>query len=1223
MTLRWRHLAAITVIAVLAVGGGGALWVQSERADDELRTRALDDAAKRGLQVGSAMAGRIDALVGGMDVGLQRVRDAWLAAGGAADAAAAVDAVARSVVDALPRGLAAYLSVVDANGRVVYATVDGALGVDVGDREHFREQQRASDDRLRIGAPMRARLVEGWTFIVNRPLRRGGRFAGTVNLSVDTEGLARELAALQLAPGEIVALVDGHGRLLARTPNQASAVGTVMPADRPFLAPGAAAQGTYRAASRVDDVPRLFAWQRLGDRDLTLVVGLSEDAILAPLDAQRARHRTINATVWALLLLLGAVAAALVRREAGRQAQTQAQLERSHARQALIAELATLPAVADGDVEAVAAFVTERTSAALGTPRAGVWLFDAAARTLVCRDLYTSHTGVHEHGATLDADAVAAEFEWLRRSKVLAAEDALADPRTAAYADLYLRPLGIRALLDVGLWRGDAPAGILCFERFDGPHRWPADDIAFACQVADQLSLALSNERRRRTEDELRRKEAQLAEAQQIARVGSWDLDLSSGRASWSAEEFRLLGHEPGAVEPGVEAFMAAVHPDDRERVAAAMQRAMTPGSDGRYAVEHRVRTPAGERIVDERGQVVFAADGRAERMIGTTTDVTERKRTERLLAAINEAQARFIARAPEGEIFGGLLAATLALTESEYGFIGEVLRAPDGRLTVKAHGLDAAAPLAEARRLLERHAPSDMVFGNLDNLFGRVVTERALVVANDVAHDARAAGTPPEHPPIRHFMGVPLTEGDEVRGLIALANRPGGYDASMLPALQPLMTACVNMFGLLQVERERAQAQAALNALNATLEARVAERTAEAEQARREAERANAAKSDFLSQMSHELRTPLNAVLGFSQLLEMSPLRGDQAAHVREVLRAGRQLLELIDEILDLARVEAGKVRLAPEPVALGALVAECVQMLRPMAQQGDVAVHVAVDPAAVVHADRARLRQVLLNLLTNAVKYNRRGGEVTVDAQCAPAPAAAGGDAGGWEVRVTDTGAGLTEAQIGRLFQPFERLDAARSRVAGTGIGLSVCKRLVELMGGRIGVRSEPGRGSTFWFWMPRADAEAGTEPATAAASAASPPSAAPRGRPRRVLYVEDHPANQRLLADALATRGDIDLAIAGDADAALEAAASAPPDLLLLDIQLPGCDGYELLRRLRAMGCDAPAVAVSANAMPADVARGRAAGFVEYLAKPLDLRQLLDVVEAQLEARRAATA
>jgi PAS domain S-box-containing protein len=999
-------------------------------------------------------------------------------------------------------------------------------------------------------------------------------------------------------------------------------MGTVMPPDRPFLAPGAAPQGTYRAASHIDDVPRLFAWQWLEGRDLTLVVGLSEDAILAPLEAQRARHRTVNATVWALLLLLGAAAAVLVRREAGRQTQTQAQLERSQARQALIAELATLPAVAEGDVEAVAAFVTERASAALGTPRAGVWLFDDAGDTLVCRDLYSARTCVHERGATLDAEAVAAEFEWLRRSKVLAADDALADPRTAALVERYLRPLGIRALLDVGLWRGDAPAGILCFERFDGPYRWPTDDIAFACQVADQLSLALSNERRRRTEDALRRKEAQLAEAQQIAHVGSWDLDLASGRASWSAEEFRLLGYEPGAVEPGVEAFMAAVHPDDRERVAAAMQRAMTPGCDGRYAVEHRVRTPAGERIVDERGQVVFAADGRAQRMIGTTMDVTERKRTERLLAAINEAQARFIARAPEDEIFGGLLAATLALTGSEMGFIGEVLRTPDGRLTVKAHGLDAAAPTVGARRLLEEYAPSDMVFGSLDHLFGRVVTERALVVANDVAHDAYAAGTPPEYPPIRHFMGVPLTDGDEVRGLIALANRPGGYDASMLPALQPLMTACVNMFGSLQVERERAQAQAALNALNATLEARVAERTAEAEQARRQAERANAAKSDFLSQMSHELRTPLNAVLGFSQLLEMSPLRSDQAAHVREVLRAGRQLLELIDEILDLARVEAGKVRLAPEAVALGALAAECVQMLGPMAQQADVAVHVAVEPAAVVRADRARLRQVLLNLLTNAVKYNRRGGEVTVDAQCTPAQGP--GDAGGWEVRVTDTGTGLTEDQIGRLFQPFERLDAARSRVAGTGIGLSVCKRLVELMGGRIGVRSEPGRGSTFWFWLPRADAAAGADPAAAAASAASPPPlAAPRGRPRRVLYAEDHPANQRLLADALAQCGDIDLAIAGDADAALEAAASAPPDLLLLDIQLPGCDGYELLRRLRTMGCDAPAVAVSANAMPADVARGRAAGFVEYLAKPLDLRQLLDVVEAQLEARRAATA
>lgn len=252
---------------------------------------------------------------------------------------------------------------------------------------------------------------------------------------------------------------------------------------------------------------------------------------------------------------------------------------------------------------------------------------------------------------------------------------------------------------------------------------------------------------------------------------------------------------------------------------------------------------------------------------------------------------------------------------------------------------------------------------------------------------------------------------------------------------------------------------EAALEELTQHLEARIEQRTQALDDARREAERANAAKSEFLSQMSHELRTPLNAMLGFGQLLEMSQLKAVDAEHLQEVMRAGRHLVHLIDEILDLATVEAGRTPIERASVALRPLVDQCVRLLGPLAQAAGVALEVEDLPrGAAVEGDAARLKQVLLNLLSNGIKYNRPRGRVRISLHhCAD-------DAKRWELRVADSGAGLTGEQIDRLFQPFERLDAARTGIEGTGIGLALARRLTELMDGRLDVQSVPGHGSTF---------------------------------------------------------------------------------------------------------------------------------------------------------------
>jgi PAS domain S-box-containing protein len=382
---------------------------------------------------------------------------------------------------------------------------------------------------------------------------------------------------------------------------------------------------------------------------------------------------------------------------------------------------------------------------------------------------------------------------------------------------------------------------------------------------------------------------------------------------------------------------------------------------------------------------------------------------------------------------------------------------------------------------------------------------------------------------------------------------------------------------------------------------------------ARDEAERANQAKSQFLSQMSHELRTPLNAILGFGQLIESDPahpLALHQQSWVGEILRGAQHLLNLINEILDLGRIEAGGLALSPEPVPLQALADECLALVRPLALASEVELPAAADAlaACAVQADRTRLKQVLLNLLGNAIKYNRQGGRVQLLARR---------DAREWWVGVRDSGPGIGQADLPRLFEPFERLSAAQGPVEGTGIGLALCRRLVQAMGGSIGVDSEPGRGSTFWFRLPEATPAQGVLTATAPLQLPVPgvPDApAPR---HTVLYIEDNPVNVALMQAMLARLPEVELVTAALPAEGLRLAQQLRPALVLLDIQLPGMDGFEVLARLRAQEATRAltVVAVSANALSSDIEAARAAGFAGYLTKPLSLDLLLDTVSQRL--------
>jgi PAS domain S-box-containing protein len=370
-----------------------------------------------------------------------------------------------------------------------------------------------------------------------------------------------------------------------------------------------------------------------------------------------------------------------------------------------------------------------------------------------------------------------------------------------------------------------------------------------------------------------------------------------------------------------------------------------------------------------------------------------------------------------------------------------------------------------------------------------------------------------------------------------------------------------------------------------------------EAETARRDAENANRAKSEFLSRMSHELRTPLNAILGFGQILEQQSLTPMQREGVAYVLKGGRHLLELINEVLDISRVEAGRMELSMEAVDVADLVEEACALVRPLgAERGIEVTPHRMGLAHHVVADRQRLRQVVFNLLSNAIKYNRREGRVEVSGELRP------GDR--LRIAVRDTGYGMAPEDLARLFTPFERLRATSTEIEGTGLGLAVSQRLASAMAGTLAVESTVGVGSVFYVEFPLAQCP--LERAAVTEFDASSPSEPMEGSKRTVLYIEDNSSNLRLLEVFFADRGDVDLLTAKDGKTGLDRAREEEPDLILLDLHLPEMSGTEVLARLKrsALTREIPVIIVSADATPTQIDRLRTAGAEAFLTKPLNL-------------------
>jgi len=409
----------------------------------------------------------------------------------------------------------------------------------------------------------------------------------------------------------------------------------------------------------------------------------------------------------------------------------------------------------------------------------------------------------------------------------------------------------------------------------------------------------------------------------------------------------------------------------------------------------------------------------------------------------------------------------------------------------------------------------------------------------------------------------------------------------------------------------ERKLVERTLQRSNEELEKMVQQRTDEYLHAKLEAERSNKAKSEFLSSMSHELRTPMNAILGFSQIIAMDTKRDTVEAHINEIYNAGRHLMDLINQILELSKIESGTLDVSIENIQIGDLFNECLTLLKPLSEKSNITLinngkH--CDEVSVA-ADHTRLKQVLINLLSNAIKYNRENGSVIVSCTILPTKRL--------RIEIEDTGTGLTPDQQKKLFQPFERLGRETGTIEGTGIGLVITKHLVAKMGGDIGIKNSSNDGSTFFVELNISQTDAGQyNQSLSSINELDQPLLYSNANSitKKVLYVEDNPANLKVVEAVIAKSHHYQFLSAQTAEQGLQIAKEDQPDLILMDINLPDIDGFEAYRQLKRMRetCDIPVIAVSANAMENDIRKGLEVGFEQYLTKPFDIKELLSVLD-----------
>lgn len=619
-----------------------------------------------------------------------------------------------------------------------------------------------------------------------------------------------------------------------------------------------------------------------------------------------------------------------------------------------------------------------------------------------------------------------------------------------------------------------------------------------------------------------------------------------------------------------------------------------------------------------------------------------ELNRNRQLLSSINKAQSLFILESDPKILFSDLLSDLVSLTDSEYGFIGEVLYNKKGDPYLKTHAITDISWNEETHKFHEDNVSVGLEFHNLKTLFGSALTKAKVVISNDPLIDDRRGGIPDGHPPLNSFLGIPFFFSKQIIGMVGIANKPGGYSQKEVDFLHPMLATCAIIIEGMKNTKLRKNADEKIRMDNINLELQITKRTEELNKSKRLAENANKAKSDFLSKMSHEIRTPINGVSGMAHLLMDTELTQTQRHYVKTIQFSSTSLLTLINDILDLSKIESGKMDLEIIDFDLWSMMEEINNLMITEAHKKGLKYifHIDPDVPAIVSGDIGRLRQILYNIIGNAVKFTSKG-EIRIQINHIRTEELKDKNAIPLKFSIKDTGIGIADEKIEMVLNPFVQADVSTTRqYGGSGLGLTISKNLTELMGGQFGLESKVGGGSTFWFTIalkkskPVKKVSAGLPEETPLDKNKGETEDKPdekddikatplkttqepilphdtdlmnRKQQFRILLAEDYPINQEIFKRFLSKSGfSADIAENGkEAVAALE---KKPYDLVLMDIEMPIMDGFDAARKIRSphsmvLNHHVPIIAVSAYVGKKDILKCHDAGMDGHLGKPIN--------------------